>query len=39
VAMLDDAELVDALPAEPHDRRVTGAILPCAGFLMLDRTG
>lgn len=39
VAVLDDGELVDALPTEPHDRRVTGAILPGAGFVMLDRTG
>lgn len=28
VALLYDGELVDAVPAEPHDRRVTTAVLP-----------
>jgi 5-formyltetrahydrofolate cyclo-ligase len=28
VVVINDEELVDELPAEPHDRRVTGALLP-----------
>jgi 5-formyltetrahydrofolate cyclo-ligase len=39
VAVLGDGELVDELPTEPHDRRVTGVILPHAGFTTLCRTG
>jgi 5-formyltetrahydrofolate cyclo-ligase len=35
VVVLGDGELVDALPAEPHDRRVGGAILPTDGVTML----
>lgn len=39
VALLDDGELVDALPAEPHDRRVTAVITPAVGLVTLDRSG
>jgi 5-formyltetrahydrofolate cyclo-ligase len=35
VALLHDGELVPAVPAEPHDRRVTGVITPTAGFVPL----
>ena len=35
VVVLDEGELVDALPAEPHDRRVTAALLPESGVTML----
>jgi 5-formyltetrahydrofolate cyclo-ligase len=35
VVVLDDGELVDTLPAEPHDRRVTAAVLPGSGVTML----
>ena len=35
VVVLGDGELVDALPAEPHDRRVSAAILPSEGVTML----
>jgi 5-formyltetrahydrofolate cyclo-ligase len=35
VVLLDDGELVDALPLEPHDRRVDAAILPSSGLTML----
>lgn len=35
VVVLDDGELVDALPAEPHDRLVTAALLPESGVTML----
>jgi 5-formyltetrahydrofolate cyclo-ligase len=38
VVVLDDDELVDALPAEPHDRRVDAAILPGSGVTMLGDT-
>jgi len=36
VALLHDGELVDAVPAEPHDRRVTAVITPTLGFAQLD---
>jgi len=39
VVVLDDGELVDELPAEPHDRRVTAALLPESGVTMLGQTG
>lgn len=39
VAVLGDGELVDELPTEPHDHRVTGAILPGAGFVTLGGPG
>jgi 5-formyltetrahydrofolate cyclo-ligase len=35
VVVLDDGELVDELPAEPHDRRVTAALLPGSGVTTL----
>jgi 5-formyltetrahydrofolate cyclo-ligase len=35
VVVLGDGELVDALPAEAHDRRVGAAILPTEGVTML----
>jgi 5-formyltetrahydrofolate cyclo-ligase len=35
VVVLDDGELVDELPAEPHDRRVTAALLPGPGVTTL----
>jgi 5-formyltetrahydrofolate cyclo-ligase len=37
VVVINDEELVDELPAEPHDRRVTGALLP-SGFVPLRET-
>lgn len=35
VALLYDGELVDELPAEPHDARVDAAILPTTGLVRL----
>lgn len=35
VALLYDGELVDRLPAEPHDRPVGGAITPSSGIVHL----
>jgi 5-formyltetrahydrofolate cyclo-ligase len=35
VVVLNDEELVDELPAEPHDRRVTAALLADAGHTPL----
>jgi 5-formyltetrahydrofolate cyclo-ligase len=35
VALLDDGELLDALPAEPHDRKVTAVIMPTEGLVTL----
>jgi 5-formyltetrahydrofolate cyclo-ligase len=35
VALLYDGELVDALPAEPHDARVGAVVLPSAGLVQL----
>lgn len=35
VVVLNDEELVDELPAEPHDRLVTAALLPDAGHTPL----
>jgi 5-formyltetrahydrofolate cyclo-ligase len=32
VAALFDDELVEALPAEPHDRRVTAVVTPSGGW-------
>jgi 5-formyltetrahydrofolate cyclo-ligase len=37
VAVVFDGELVDALPAEPHDRRVTAVVTPSSGWVDLDR--
>ncbi len=39
VAVLNDEELLDRLPAEPHDRRVTAALLPGAGVTQLGNSG
>lgn len=39
VMVLNDEELVDVLPAEPHDRPVTGALLPGAGHVVLGKNG
>ena len=35
VIVLNDEELVEQLPAEPHDRPVTGALLAGAGLVTL----
>ena len=35
VIVLNDEELVEGLPAEPHDRPVTAALLPGAGLVTL----
>jgi len=35
VALLHDGELIDEVPAEPHDRPVHGAITPRDGFVAL----
>jgi 5-formyltetrahydrofolate cyclo-ligase len=35
VVVLGDGELVDALPAAPHDHRVGAALLPVSGVTML----
>ena len=37
VALLHDGELLDAVPAEPHDRRVSAAVLPTRGVVRLPR--
>jgi 5-formyltetrahydrofolate cyclo-ligase len=39
VIVLNDEELVERLPAEPHDRRVTAALLPDAGHVVLGNNG
>ena len=39
VAVLNDDELVERLPVEPHDRRVTHALLPDAGLVALGNSG
>ena len=36
VAVVFDDELVDALPAEPHDRRVSAVVTPSGGRQALD---
>ncbi len=38
VAVLNDDELVDRLPAEPHDRPVTAALLPGAGVVAVGNS-
>lgn len=38
VIVLNDEELVERLPAEPHDRPVTGALLADAGHVTLGNT-
>jgi 5-formyltetrahydrofolate cyclo-ligase len=35
VALVFDDELVDALPVEPHDQRVTAVVTPSGGWLDL----
>ena len=39
VMLLNDDELVERLPAEPHDHPVTAALLPKAGLVTLGKTG
>jgi 5-formyltetrahydrofolate cyclo-ligase len=39
VMLLGDDELVERLPAEPHDHPVTAALLPKAGLVTLGKTG
>ena len=38
VMLLDDDELVERLPAEPHDHLVTAALVPKAGLVTLGKT-
>jgi len=37
IALLYDGELLPDLPAEPHDRRVSGVVLPSRGLVPLAR--
>jgi 5-formyltetrahydrofolate cyclo-ligase len=39
VMLLQDDELVERLPAEPHDHPVTAALVPKAGLVTLGKTG
>jgi 5-formyltetrahydrofolate cyclo-ligase len=39
VVLAFDDELVDELPAEPHDRRVTAVVTPSGGWQQLGATG
>jgi 5-formyltetrahydrofolate cyclo-ligase len=39
VAVVFDDELVDELPAEPHDRRVTAVVTPSGGWRRLASAG
>ncbi|MBW0117162.1 5-formyltetrahydrofolate cyclo-ligase [Pseudonocardia abyssalis] len=39
VIVIDDDELVDALPAEPHDHPMSAALLPLAGYTLLGKNG
>jgi 5-formyltetrahydrofolate cyclo-ligase len=39
VALLHDGELLDALPAEAHDRAVTAAVTPSGGWCDLPDIG
>lgn len=39
VALLHDHELIESVPAEPHDRPVHGAITPSGGFVSLTSAG
>jgi 5-formyltetrahydrofolate cyclo-ligase len=39
VVVLNDGELVETLPTEPHDRRVSAAVLPGTGVTMLGGAG
>ncbi|WP_246456011.1 5-formyltetrahydrofolate cyclo-ligase [Nocardioides mesophilus] len=36
-ALLHDGELLDDVPHDPHDRRVTAVVLPAAGVIRLGR--
>ncbi|CAN3130554.1 5-formyltetrahydrofolate cyclo-ligase [Mycobacterium sp. smrl_JER01] len=38
IAVVRDAEVVDHLPAEPHDVRMTHALTPRDGLIALDRS-
>jgi 5-formyltetrahydrofolate cyclo-ligase len=37
VGLLYDGEIVDELPAEPHDQRVSAAVTPGEGFVPFPR--
>lgn len=39
VIVIDDDELVDVLPAEPHDHPMTAALLPAGGHTLLGKNG
>jgi len=39
VIVIDDPELFDELPAEPHDHPVTAALLPVGGHTVLGKNG
>ena len=39
VALVFDDELLDELPTEPHDRRVTAVVTPSGGWQRLDSSG
>jgi 5-formyltetrahydrofolate cyclo-ligase len=39
VALAFDEELLDDLPVEPHDRRVTAVVTPSGGWRRLDSSG
>jgi 5-formyltetrahydrofolate cyclo-ligase len=39
VALLHDGELIEKVPAEPHDRPVDGTITPHGGFTLTARSG
>uniref|UniRef100_UPI00273907A3 5-formyltetrahydrofolate cyclo-ligase n=1 Tax=Pseudonocardia lacus TaxID=2835865 RepID=UPI00273907A3 len=39
VVLLHDEELLPAVPSEPHDRRVTAALLPGSGVRQLGNNG
>jgi 5-formyltetrahydrofolate cyclo-ligase len=39
VMLLHDDELVERLPADPHDHPVTAALVPKAGLVTLGKTG
>jgi 5-formyltetrahydrofolate cyclo-ligase len=39
VALVFDDELLDELPVEPHDRRVTAVVTPSGGWRTLDSSG
>lgn len=39
VIVIDDDELVDILPAEPHDHPMSAALLPAGGHTLLGKNG